>query len=1131
MYKAKQRMKTLLLACFAALVSMLLAVALWVAPTSKIDASAAMTGEGNFVKVTVAPDDWSGDYLIVYEAGNVAFDGSLTTLDAANNNVAVTITDGSIDGTEAMKAIAFTIEKSGSNYTIKSAKGYYIGNTANSNKLNSSTSTKYTNTISLNNDGSVHIVGSGSSVLRYNANNNNYRFRYFKSSTYTDQKAIALYKWVEEASSEPDTPACEHTNTTSTTVDATCTAAGSITVTCDDCGETVSTTEIPATGHVNTTTTTVAATCTTAGSTTVTCDDCGAKVSEAEIPALGHNFAEPTYERNGDEHTATGICKTCGETTSETENCTLSYENVSNGDKTHDMTSTCSVCNKSATETVDCTFEKTLNETTYTYTCQYCDYFYEEAATTYTVTFAVPNEVASIASVEVVEGYTTKLSPAEDYQKYTFVGWIEEKLDEDTTTAPDYFKAGDEYTVNADVTLYALYSYSDGEAEETWNLVTDAATLAVGKEIVIVASDSDYALGTYQKSNNREAVAITKNDNGTISWTTTVQIITLEAGTVANTFAFNVGNGYLYAASSSSNHLKTQTENNANGSWKIEITAEGVATITAPNSSNRSLWRYNPNNGTPIFNCYSNTSTTGTLVSIYMKSGGAITYYATPIIEEGGHEHAYDEGVVTPPTCTEEGYTTYTCGCGDTYKDNYVDATGHSYGEEITAAATCTEAGIKTFTCSVCADSYTEAISALGHSFTDGKCANCGISQPINATLTFDDTSKRTSLTDDRQVWTENGITVTNNRGSGNNIGDYSNPVRFYKSSTVTIEWAGMKVIVLNSASGEHATNLELSLTEGTVTKNGTVFTIVLDESVNSYTFTCAGQVRLNSISVYSKEANIDSASLTIGKDITMNYYVTMPDALAGAQMYFTVEGATSPIDPVNGKLVDGRYVFSLDLPPHFMANNISAELKLGDAVLAIKAEYSVKEYAQNQLNNIADGKQADANGTLKQLLTDLLYYGDAAYNYFYEKTNETPATSDVENLGAASESTPDTTDFTLTKNGEITSYPAYFLGAGVYFDNVNQIYVKINTTENVTLTINGVEAEITGNMIYTDGILATGFDVPYEFKLYHNDVLMQTLTYSVNAYAYAKQGDATMGELALALYRYGVSAKAYAGA
>ena len=159
----------------------------------------------NYVKVTSAPADWSGDYLIVYEAGNVAFNGSLTTLDAANNNVEVVINGDNIAATDATNAIKFTITKSETSYTIKSASGYYIGNTADSNKLYSNKSTKYNNTISLNNDGTVQIVGSGGSVLRYNANSGNYRFRYYKSSSYTNQKAIALYKYTEEGAGE-ETP-------------------------------------------------------------------------------------------------------------------------------------------------------------------------------------------------------------------------------------------------------------------------------------------------------------------------------------------------------------------------------------------------------------------------------------------------------------------------------------------------------------------------------------------------------------------------------------------------------------------------------------------------------------------------------------------------------------------------------------------------------------------------------------------------------------------------------------------------------------------------------------------------------------------------------------------------------------
>lgn len=42
--------------------------------------------------------------------------------------------------------------------------------------------------------------------------------------------------------------------------------------------------------------------------------------------------------------------------------------------------------------------------------------------------------------------------------------------------------------------------------------------------------------------------------------------------------------------------------------------------------------------------------------------------------------HSYD-AVITAPTCTEQGYTVYTCKCGDNYIDDYVDATGHSDGD------------------------------------------------------------------------------------------------------------------------------------------------------------------------------------------------------------------------------------------------------------------------------------------------------------------------------------------------------------------------------------------------------------------------------------------------------------------
>ena len=121
----------------------------------------------------------------------MAFDGSLTTLDAASNTVPVTISNSKIEATDALIKSTFTINADGT--TIQSKSGYYIGQTSDANGLKSSTSTSYTNALSLTDSGEFTAV-SGGAYLRYNSASDQTRFRYFKSSSYTGQKAIQLYK-------------------------------------------------------------------------------------------------------------------------------------------------------------------------------------------------------------------------------------------------------------------------------------------------------------------------------------------------------------------------------------------------------------------------------------------------------------------------------------------------------------------------------------------------------------------------------------------------------------------------------------------------------------------------------------------------------------------------------------------------------------------------------------------------------------------------------------------------------------------------------------------------------------------------------------------------------------------------
>ena len=67
----------------------------------------------------------------------------------------------------------------------------------------------------------------------------------------------------------------------------------------------------------------------------------------------------------------------------------------------------------------------------------------------------------------------------------------------------------------------------------------------------------------------------------------------------------------------------------------------------------------------------------------------ALEYLA---VWEGGHTHSY--GAVTKaPTCTEQGYTTYTCDCGESYVDAYVDALGHTWADSSAVIKECTLCG------------------------------------------------------------------------------------------------------------------------------------------------------------------------------------------------------------------------------------------------------------------------------------------------------------------------------------------------------------------------------------------------------------------------------------------------------
>lgn len=152
-----------------------------------------------YTKVTKAPADWSGTYLIVSEGDKLIMDGSLDKLDVEGKKVDVTITDSKITGDYAK--YAFTVEPMTGGYAIKSASGKYISGKSGSNKLNSG-STQSLNTIELT-SGKVIVTSDGTTLQYNNAAKNGTRFRYYKSQ---NQQPISLYKIETAAKQQVETP-------------------------------------------------------------------------------------------------------------------------------------------------------------------------------------------------------------------------------------------------------------------------------------------------------------------------------------------------------------------------------------------------------------------------------------------------------------------------------------------------------------------------------------------------------------------------------------------------------------------------------------------------------------------------------------------------------------------------------------------------------------------------------------------------------------------------------------------------------------------------------------------------------------------------------------------------------------
>ena len=156
------------------------------------------------------------------------------------------------------------------------------------------------------------------------------------------------------------------------------------------------------------------------------------------------------------------------------------------------------------------------------------------------------------------------------------------------------------------------FNMPSGNATLTFTTITApsytlATSIESGKSYIIVgwAESVAYAMGE-QNSNNRAAHAITVNGSTAIGGVGVHEFVVTSLG---EGYYSIYDEGYLYAASSGSNHLKTenQLDENHNGEWKITVNSEtGVASVAADQSDNRNVMQFNQSN--KLFSCYASAS-------------------------------------------------------------------------------------------------------------------------------------------------------------------------------------------------------------------------------------------------------------------------------------------------------------------------------------------------------------------------------------------------------------------------------------------------------------------------------------------------------------------------------------------
>jgi len=304
-----------------------------------------------------------------------------------------------------------------------------------------------------------------------------------------------------------------------------------------------------------------------------------------------------------------------------------------------------------------------------------------------TVQFVQPEGVVSSETAYSGDMITLPGHAGEVQTGHTFMGWVENPMEE-TTTIPTFYTEGSRYTVTENGMLYALYARSESGGTGISNVFSPYSGELTEGDYIIVYEDSAMVAELTDK-NRLQFTGVTYTAGDIVAPAASIVWHIAPSGsywTMYNTAASKYAGGT--GVKNVAGLLGSVTDF---AKWTSQMASGNTYEFINKGNDDKAVNSLLRKNGSVGFACYAKNTTVGGALSLYKRISGTVLYFTGAAV--CGHPDAYQEQEKAP-TCTQAGYTAGVY-CPDC--EEYIS--GH------------------------------EVLPATGHSYVDGICSGCGVSE------------------------------------------------------------------------------------------------------------------------------------------------------------------------------------------------------------------------------------------------------------------------------------------------------------------------------------------------------------------------------------------------------------------